>query len=137
MREHTIALIERYYAAFNAGDMTTFLDLLTQDVAHDINQSGRESGKTVFTQFMQRMNRSYKEEITDIVIMATADGARASAEFTVSGSYVQTDDGLPPATGQRYRLPGGAFFDVRGGKVARVTNYYNLQSWLQQVAGPG
>jgi ketosteroid isomerase-like protein len=27
----------------------------------------------------------------------------------------------------------GAFFEVRDGKVARVTNYYDLQSWLQQV----
>ena len=32
-------------------------------------------------------------------------------------------------------LPGGAFFDVRDGKIARVTNYYNLDDWIAQVGG--
>jgi steroid delta-isomerase-like uncharacterized protein len=38
------------------------------------------------------------------------------------------------ARGQRYVLPAGAFFDIRDGRIARVTNYYNLQDWLRQVA---
>jgi steroid delta-isomerase-like uncharacterized protein len=40
---------------------------------------------------------------------------------------------LPEANGQTYRLPAGAFFDIREGKVARVTNYYNLGDWIAQV----
>ena len=126
-------LIRRYYAAFNAGDMPAFLSLLTNDVAHDINQSGRESGREAFVAFMQRMNRSYREQIVDLVVFASEDGLRAAAEFTVLGEYLKTDEGLPPASGQKYTLPAGAFFDIRDGKVARISNYYNLQSWLQQV----
>jgi len=135
MRTPTLALIERYYAAFNAGDMTTFLELLTDDVAHDINQGRREIGKAGFGRFMQHMNRCYRETLTELVVMASDDGQRAAAEFTVNGEYLVTDEGLPPATGQKYRLPAGAFFDVRDGKVARVTNYYNLQDWIAQVGG--
>ena len=45
-----------------------------------------------------------------------------------------TDEGLPPATGQSYVLPGGAFFDIRDDRIARVTNYYNLQDWIAQVS---
>ena len=30
-------------------------------------------------------------------------------------------------------LPGGAFFALRDGVIARVTNYYNLEDWLAQV----
>jgi steroid delta-isomerase-like uncharacterized protein len=67
--------------------------------------------------------------------MTAPDGARAAAEFTVLGEYLATDEGLPPAKGQRYRLNAGAFFAVRDGKVARVTNYYNLQDWIRQVGG--
>lgn len=126
-------LIRRYYAAFNAGDMPAFLGLLTEDVAHDINQSGRELGREAFVTFMQRMNRSYREQIVDLVVFASDDGLRAAAEFTVLGQYLKTDEGLPPASGQTYTLPAGAFFDIRDGKVARISNYYNLQSWLQQV----
>ncbi|GMV98897.1 MAG: hypothetical protein AMXMBFR84_00370 [Candidatus Hydrogenedentota bacterium] len=130
---NTNELIKQYYAAFNAGDMNTFLGLLTEDVVHDINQGGRQIGREAFRTFMDRMNASYKEELVDILIMTSDDGSRAAAEFTVLGKYLKTDEGLPPAKGQTYRLPAGAFFEIRDGKVSRVTNYYNLQDWLAQV----
>ncbi len=135
MREQTIDLIRRYYAAFNAGDMTAFLALLTDDVAHDINQGRRETGKTAFATFMQHMNRCYREQLVDFIIMADEAGGRAAAEFTVLGEYLVADEGLPPAQGQRYKLPAGAFFDVRDGKLARISNYYNLPDWIAQVGG--
>lgn len=135
MNQKTINLIERYYAAFNSGDMGTFLHLLTDDVIHDINQGKREIGKEAFTQFMACMNFNYKEQLVDMVIMATPDGTRAAAEFVVLGSYLKSDEGLPAAKGQEYRLPAGAFFEIRDNKVARITNYYNLQDWIAQVSG--
>jgi steroid delta-isomerase-like uncharacterized protein len=128
-------IINAYYAAFNAGDMDAFLALLTDDVAHDINQGERQTGKQAFATFMGHMNRCYRENLTDIVIMASADRTRAAAEFTVNGEYLATDEGLPEANGQTYVLPAGAFFDIRDGKVARVTNYYNLPDWIAQVEG--
>lgn len=129
------ALIENYYAAFNKGDMDTFLSLLTDDVVHDINQGERQVGRDAFREFMNRMNRNYKEQLVDMVIMSSEDGTRAAAEFVVLGEYLVTDEGLPEANGQKYRLPAGAFFDIRDGKVARITNYYNLQDWIAQVGG--
>lgn len=133
MNNASIELIQRYYAAFNAGDMNTFLNLLTDDVVHDINQGHRETGKEAFKAFMARMNKNYKEQLVDMVIMASEDGKRGAAEFVVLGEYLVTDEGLPEAKGQKYRLPAGAFFDLRDGKVARITNYYNLQDWIDQV----
>ena len=133
MHQDSQKLIQDYYAAFNAGNMDTFLELLTEDVVHDINQGQRETGKAAFRAFMDRMNRNYKEQLVDMVIMASADGKRAAAEFVVLGEYLVTDEGLPEAKGQKYRLPAGAFFDIRDGKVARITNYYNLEDWIAQV----
>ncbi|MGJ0486410.1 MAG: ketosteroid isomerase-related protein [Methylomicrobium sp.] len=135
MNQESIKLIQNYYAAFNAGDMDTFLNLLTDDVIHDINQGKREIGKDAFKQFMACMNHNYKEQLVDMVIMASEDGKRAAAEFVVLGEYLQTDEGLPAANGQKYRLPAGAFFDIRDNKVARITNYYNLNDWIAQVSG--
>ncbi len=129
----TRKLLSDYYGAFNRRDWPTFLGLLTDDVIHDVNQGSREIGKAAFEAFMDKMNRSYSEEIADIVINVNTDGSRAAVEFLVLGKYLKTDEGLPEANGQTYRLPAGAFFDIRDGKVARVTNYYNLNDWLKQV----
>ena len=108
-QKDSINLVERYYAAFNGGDMDTFLNLLTDDVIHDINQGKREIGKEAFTQFMACMNYNYKEQLVDMVIMATEDGKRAAAEFVVLGEYIKTDEGLPAAKGQKYRYPRALF----------------------------
>jgi steroid delta-isomerase-like uncharacterized protein len=136
MTSATIALVERYYAAFNAGDMEHVSSRCSaMTLLHDINQGGRETGKAAFRAFMARMNRNYREQLADITVMSSACGQRAAAEFTVLGEYLVTDEGLPPARGQTYRLAAGAFFEVRDGKVARISNYYNLQDWLQQVGG--
>jgi len=128
-------LIRRYYAAFNAADWAAMLDCLCGDVAHDINQGGRAVGRDAFAAFLGRMERSYREQLQDIVVMVSADGARAAAEYVVHGEYLADDEGLPPAQGQRYVLPGGAFFEIRDGKLARVSNYYNLNDWIAQVGG--
>jgi steroid delta-isomerase-like uncharacterized protein len=126
-------ILEQYYDAFNRADMTTFADLLDEHIVHDINQGAREIGKHAFMTFMDRMNAHYKEEIVDLVTMLSDDGTRAAAEFTVVGTYLKTDSGLPAASGQTYKLPAGAFFEISKGKITRVTNYYNLQDWIEQV----
>ena len=126
-------VIRAYYDAFNKQDMEAFLALLTDDVAHDINQGGRQAGKQAFAAFMEHMNHCYREVLTDIVIMENAEGTRGAAEFVVNGEYLVTDEGLPEANGQKYILPAGAFFEIRDGKVARISNTYNLNDWIAQV----
>ena len=132
----TIALIERYFAAFNAGDSEGMLACLADEVVHDVNQGRRRTGKSAFREFTKHMERCYAEQLENITIMATADGSRGAAEFLVLGTYIETDEALPPASGQTYRLPAGTFFEVQGGLITRVTTYYNLADWLAQIAGP-
>lgn len=134
-RNEALALLTRYYAAFNAGDNEAMLACLTQDIAHDINQGARQTGKEAFRQFLAHMDRCYRERLEDIVLMAHADGLRGAAEFTVHGAYLATDEGLPEAKGQTYVLPAGAFFTLRDGLIARVSVYYNLADWTAQVGG--
>jgi steroid delta-isomerase-like uncharacterized protein len=133
-QDRAIEIVLAYYAAFNRGDREAMLALLADDVVHDLNQGARETGKAAFAAFMQRMDASYRERLEDVVVMATIDGERAAAEYVVHGQYLRTDEGLPEARGQAYVLPGGAFFDIRGERIARVSNYYNLQDWVAQVS---
>lgn len=134
-RAATIELLQRYYAAFNAGDWQAMLDCLTDNVAHDVNQGERVIGKAAFAAFLGHMERCYKERLEDIVLMASDDGSRAAAEFVVHGAYLATDEGLPEAAGQTYVLPAGAFLAIEDGKIARLTMYYNLADWTAQVVG--
>ena len=134
-RTDAIALLARYYAAFNAGDWQGMLDCLSEDVAHDVNQGDRVVGKAAFAEFLKHMERCYKERLEGIVLMASEDGTRAAAEFVVHGAYLATDEGLPEANGQKYVLPAGAFIGIEGGKIARLTMYYNLADWTRQVVG--
>lgn len=137
MTNSTQALIQRYYDAFNSGDREQMLATMTDDVVHELNQGAREVGKDAFRSFLQRMHRSYAERLEDIVVMSSQDGRHAAASYVVHGEYKSTDEGLPEAKGQRYVLPGGAFFEVRDGLIARVTNYYNLNDWIAQVSADG
>lgn len=131
------ALVRQYYEAFNRGDRDAMLALLAEDVAHDINQGGRETGKDAFRRFLAHMDRCYRERLADIVVMTSPDGSHAAAEFVVHGTYLATDEGLPPANGQTYVLPAGTFFELRDGKIARVTTCYNLADWSRQVGAEG
>ena len=130
----TIKLVERYVAAFNAGDNDGMQACLSEDVAHDINQGGREIGKDKFRWFLGMMDKHYREELSDVVVMAGQGGSRASAEVPVRGTYLSTAEGLPEANGQTYSLPAGIFFEIDDGLISRVTTYYNLADWMAQVS---
>jgi steroid delta-isomerase-like uncharacterized protein len=125
-------IVTAYYAAFNTGDTDAMLALVADDVRHDVNQGEPRHGKALFAEFNAHMTRCYREQLSDMVIFA--EGNRAAAEFTVNGTYLATDDGLPAASGQTYALPAGAFLSVNdAGLIERITTYYNLADWLKQV----
>lgn len=126
-------VLRRYYDAFNAGDTDGMLECLSDDVAHHVNEGNIRVGKEKFSEFNAHMTRCYKENLTDIVLFAAEGDTRAAAEFTVNGTYLETDEGLPEAKGQTYRLPAGTFFSLEGGKITRVVTYYNLSDWVRQV----
>ncbi|GAB5445445.1 ketosteroid isomerase-related protein [Gymnodinialimonas sp.] len=130
----THGLITRYYDAFNAADTEGMIACLAPDVAHHVNEGQVRHGAEAFRAFCAHMTRCYRENLSDITVMATPDGSRAAAEFTVNGTYLQTDAGLPEAKGQTYRLPAGGFFSIEGGKITRIVTYYNLADWMAQVS---
>lgn len=126
--------VKRYFDAFNAGDVEGMIACLSDDVAHHVNEGEIRVGKARFRAFCEHMNRCYDETLTDIIVFDAAQGTRAAAEFTVNGTYLQTDPGLPEARGQRYALPAGSFFSLADGLITRVVTYYNLADWQRQVA---
>lgn len=127
--------VKAYFDAFNRGDVAAMLACLSDDVAHHVNEGQVRTGKDAFRAFCEHMNRCYREELTDMVIFDAEGGARAAAEYVVNGTYLETDEGLPEASGQTYRLPAGSFFSLKNGQITRVVTYYNLADWMRQVKG--
>ena len=128
------ASLTAYYAAFNAGDAAGMLACVTDDVEHRVNEGAIRHGSEKFAEFCSHMGVSYRETLHDIEIFVNENATRAAAEFVVHGAYLKTDPGLPQAKGQRYVLPAGSFFDMRDGKIARITTFYNLNDWIAQVS---
>lgn len=127
-------IVQAYYAAFNARNWEGMFALLDPQIRHDVNQGPTRTGIEKYREFMGMMDEAYSETLTDMVIMSDTSGERFSAEFTVNGIYKKSDEGLPPAHGQSYILPAGAFLEVKNGKITRVTTYYNLQRWIELVS---
>ena len=133
--DRATALVLSYYDAYNRRDWDAAVQFVAEDVAHDVNQGWREVGRARLREFLARTGRCFHERIGDLCVLALAEGTRAAAEFVIEGTYVESEPGLPPARGQKYTLRGGAFFEVNEqSRIARVTNYYNLQDWLRQIA---
>lgn len=125
--------LSAYYAAFNRQDAEAMLALLAEDVVHEPSQGDVRHGKQAFRDFLDHMNRCYAEQVIDPVFLESENGARGAAEFMLEGRYLETDDGLPPARGQTYRLRVGTFFEFGDGLITRVSNHYNLADWMRQV----
>lgn len=127
-------LIEKYYHCFNKGDIEGMMSCLHADFIHDVNEGKRKGGHDTFRNFLNHMNECYKEELKDMYIMVHNNCSRASCEFVVHGEYLKTDGALPPAKHQKYVIPAGTFFEIKDGKILRVTTYYNLNNWIEQVS---
>lgn len=126
-------VIERYFDLFNKGDAEGMLSLVDEHIVHEINQGKVQKGKATFREFLNHMNECYKEHLDNIVVMDSGNGVNYSAEFIVNGIYLKTDGSLPEARNQKYSIRAGSFFEVRGGKITRVSTYYNLPLWIELV----
>ena len=134
-RNDAISLIQRYYERFNAGDIGR-LPL----APHRRRGSRPEPGRTRDRQAgVQALPGAHEPLLPGARARSRCHGRRqrprAAAEFQLDGKYVATDGDLPPARGQTYVLTVGAFFEIHGGQVARISNTYNFKDWLRQVQG--
>ncbi|TLU98230.1 nuclear transport factor 2 family protein [Dyadobacter luticola] len=126
--------VRLYYQCFNQRNWKGMLTLLDPEVRHEANQGDVRIGADKFTEFLQKMDESYEEHLTDMVLFSEPSGKRVAAEFVVNGVYKKGEPGMPEAHGQPYVLPAGAFLEVKEGRISRVTTYYNLPLWIDLVS---
>lgn len=127
-----LEVVKTYYDCFNRKDWAGMIALVSPDIRHEVNQGEVRIGLEKFREFLQLMDESYEETLTDMVFMSDETGERFACEFTVNGIYKKGEE--PPARNQPYVLPAGAFLEVINGKITRVTTYYNLPLWIKLVS---
>jgi predicted ester cyclase len=62
-----VEIVKAYYNSFNQKDWQGMLDLLDENIRHESNQGDVRVGKDKFTAFLQKMDESYEETLTDMV----------------------------------------------------------------------
>ncbi len=129
------AIIENYYQSFNQGKLDQMLELVADNVIHEVNESQTQNGKLLFKEFLNIMDEDYQEQVKNLVVFSSSTPDRFSAEFNIDGIYKKSQKGLPQAKNQKYFIRVGAFFEIQSGKITRITNYYNLKNWIQAVEG--
>lgn len=127
------ALIRQYYDSFNQKNWDQFLSLLDENVVHELNEGEKEIGKNRFKKFLDRMNASYDEKIENVIIYESDLTNLFAVQYIVHGTYLKTDSGLPEARGQVYQVKGAAFFEIEESKIKVITNYYNLNEWINLI----
>lgn len=132
----SLEIAERYYQNFNSKNWDGMLALLHPEIRHEANQGDVRTGLEKFAEFLQKMDESYEETLTDMVFFTEPSGTRIAVEFVVNGIYKKGEEGLPEAYGQNYVLPAAAFLELKEDKISRVTTYYNLPLWIELVSKP-
>lgn len=131
---NALEIVKQYYSNFNRQDWQGMLSLIHPEVRHEPNQGEPRIGIEKFREFLGYMDEAYQEELTDMIFFTEPGGRRVAVEFVVNGIYKKGDEGFPPARNQKYVLPAAAFLEVKEGKIARITTYYNLPLWTKLVS---
>lgn len=125
--DRTLALVREVFAAFDAHDLTRFRALLADDAV--LSVGGGEQSFTGPDAIVAAVAVTL-DLIPDLRVTVTnafASGLHGVAEVVREGTHlgpVPLPDGSEaPPTGRAVRLPECAVFEVRGGRVIRMTVY--------------
>ncbi len=126
-------LIRTYYDALNQQNLPALMSLLDDRLVHEPNQAQRQEGKGQLAVFLNHQFEHYDEEVIDLAVMVNSDRRKCAAEYRVLGTYLLNDRYHPEAKMQHYDVYRGAFFEVVGGLITRITSYGNVADWTIQI----
>ncbi|MBY0280769.1 MAG: hypothetical protein K2W94_01270 [Alphaproteobacteria bacterium] len=74
------------------------------------------------------------ETILNVIVLSSHDERNAEAKFICKGEYLKTITNYPEARNQQYSVEFHVFFELKEGLIYRITNYFNENDWLAQLA---
>ena len=120
-------------AAWNIHDVdkiATFYtsDCIKEDIAIGKSTHGKEEMKALIAGAFSSM-----PDMNIKLVTIFNSGDWAATEWIMSGSYSNAYPGFPTATGKKFSVRGATIMELRNGKISRISDYWNFDSFLQQV----
>jgi len=120
-------------AAWNAHDVNKIASFYTEDCTkEDVAMGTSTQGKEEMNALHHRVFATFPDLKVELTSCFQTDEWAAS-EWIMSGTYSHQFPGLPPATGRRFSVRGSTIMKLHGGRISRVSDYWNFLSFLKQL----
>lgn len=125
------SLVERFYDAFNRGDLDAARECVTEDL-ENTDPTGTIRGWDAFRVFIQ----TFKDASPDATLTANRwieEGDSVASEGAFRGTFtapLRSPGGDLPPTGQPFELPFAEFNRIEGGRIKIHRVYYDQLGFL-------
>lgn len=125
------SVLEKWFAAGDAGDFGSFDDFLHPDVVvhapMGLSTEGPEAEKEVWRDALRAMP-DIRHDIQEVISNRSTIAARAIVTGTLTGEFA----GIP-ANGRSFKVDQGLFAHLRDGKIIEVWEIVDTASLLRQL----
>ncbi len=126
-------LIENWASAWSSSDsVEKLVSLFTDDcVYEDVPLLAINHGKAELEGFYKAIFGVFPDFKIELTSQSVA-GNRADAEWILSGTHKGDFPGLP-ATNKPISVRGASVFELRGNKLSRCSDYWDMATALKQI----
>jgi steroid delta-isomerase-like uncharacterized protein len=126
--------LDQWASAWSSGDVDTLLSLFTDDVYYeDVTFGAVNQGKDALRGFANAALGAFPGMTFELTSrFASSDGKWAGMEWVWRGRQTQDFPGLP-ATNTPFQVRGASILELRGAKISRCSDYWDLATFKTQV----
>lgn len=118
------------FAAISAHDIDKYFSHLSDDIyVEDLALSTVCHGKKEYRTYLESFWRAIPDHEAKLTSYFASD-SRACMEWIVSGTHTGDLPGLP-ATKKSFSFRGVSVADLRGDKIVRISQYYDMAALMQ------
>jgi len=137
--EEARLLVDAWYAAWSLHEPDRIDAIFTDDAVHEDVAGGQvHRGKAEIRQLLGAafaFAPDFRVTLRSLVVGGDTATTEWEIEGTQTGATGAGSLGDLPASGRSFRLRGASVLVLRGGRIAHVTDYYDMATFWQQLGG--